>query len=110
MSTEERDWDQEFSNIVENLELSSPEIVISLEDICNVITSMTEASSFLAKFVRLYLEDETLEFPDELTNVLAQTQVLSDSISDKMYESFRESCSCDQCTTEAIIEEEENEE
>lgn len=105
------DYEKEFKEIISRLEpneVPDPAVGISLSDINQTITALTEASMFLSRFVTRFLEDESTLFPDSLINTLDAVRALSIEISDVMIEDEGEGdCECEQCALEDEEYEEE---
>ena len=87
----ERDYNQEFSDIVAQLGITTS---LSTVDINSCVVKLSEAAMFLSGFLVAHAGDPDLEFPDELVTVLPAIKKMSHEVV-RCLDELIEPCDCD---------------
>lgn len=107
---ENPDWEAKWQNILDTNDFSDitdPTVGISLAEIIQAVTGISETQLFLSQFINVYLLDNKIEFPSELVNPLRSLGRLTTHISEVFIELWDDDdCGCN-CEFEAELDDEE---
>ncbi len=91
----EINYDEEFSKLTSNLEMSDPEVAISLFDVAHTLEAIHEAGAFLSEWIKIQVslpDNLQLEFPDNLVPVITHFRRTAEMISDELHSVFHVDC------------------
>ena len=94
----EINYDEEFAKLTDNLEISDPEVAISLFDIAHTLEAIHEAGAFLAEWIKIQVslpDNLQLEFPDNLVPIIPHFRRTAEIISDELHSVFHVDCEDD---------------
>lgn len=96
----EKDFDAEFSKIVEGLEdVANTEIAISLLDVSRLVERLNETALYLGKYVSKVISvprGTPVDFPEEMVALLPPLADICEQVSDLIHDYVCEVCNeCD---------------
>ncbi len=90
----------EFQSMIKDLpDPVVEDATLNLLDVNEAVISLTDAASFLARFISRYIEDNETIFPAEAIALTREVRELSDNLCAIMDE-IQEDCDCDECRLE----------
>jgi len=91
----EINFDAEFAKLTDSLDISNPEVAISLFDIAHTLEAIHEACAFLAEYIKVQVslpDHLQLEFPDNLVPIIPHFRRTAEAISDELHSMFHIEC------------------